>query len=107
MSTSHARAVVRQRGTALLAVPAAVAATPSPLGIAPQARGDLTTLAAVEHDPVIIIPGTLGCTTHPVILWNNGARSKLDRYLPLLNHLAPHNFTIAAEGNAGNAGPMP
>ncbi|GAA2638717.1 acetylxylan esterase [Actinomadura fulvescens] len=52
-------------------------------------------------------PGTLGCTTHPVILWNNGAISKLDRYAPLLNHLASHGFIIAAaEGNSGTAGPI-
>ncbi|MEV6714685.1 hypothetical protein AB0M48_21930 [Lentzea sp. NPDC051208] len=51
--------------------------------------------------------GTLGCTTHPVVLWNNGARSGLDRYVPLLNHLASHGFIVAAaEGNAGNGGPM-
>ena len=179
MSTSHARAVVRQRGTALLAVPAAVAATLSLLGIAPQARGDLaspaqgkvslyfhsdfpndtgvfnqiktvitehenqkptttsnpTTTTATPTSPcstvdgrwdaagpfavtsasngrgtTVVRPvalGTLGCTTHPAILWNNGARSKLDRYLPLLNHLASHGFIVAAaEGNAGNAGPM-
>ena len=52
-------------------------------------------------------PGTLGCTTHPVVLWNNGAKSKLDRYMPLLTHLASHGFIVAAaEGNAGNAAPM-
>ena len=48
-------------------------------------------------------PGTLGCTTHPVVLWNNGARSGLDRYVPLLNHLASHGFIVAAaEGNTGS-----
>ncbi|MGX7829721.1 poly(ethylene terephthalate) hydrolase family protein [Actinokineospora sp. 24-640] len=51
--------------------------------------------------------GTLGCATHPVVLWNNGARSGLDRYVPLLNHLASHGFVVAAaEGNAGTGGPM-
>ncbi|WHT21866.1 dienelactone hydrolase family protein [Crossiella sp. CA-258035] len=51
--------------------------------------------------------GTLGCFKHPVLLWNNGAVSKLDRYAPLLNHLASHGFIVAAaEGNAGTGGPM-
>jgi hypothetical protein len=54
-----------------------------------------------------VAPGTLGCTTHPVVLWNNGARSGLERYVPLLNHLASHGFIVAAaEGNAGTGGPM-
>lgn len=51
--------------------------------------------------------GALGCTTHPVVLWNNGARSKLDRYMPLLNHLASHGFIVAAaEGNTGTGSAM-
>jgi hypothetical protein len=74
---------------------------PGPFAVTSASNGRGTTVVRP------VAPGTLGCTTHPVVLWNNGARSKLDRYLPLLNHLASHGFIVAAaEGNAGNGGPM-
>ncbi len=76
-------------------------ATAGPFAVTSASNGRGTTV----FRPVAL--GTLGCTTHPVVLWNNGARSGLDRYVPLLNHLASHGFIIAAaEGNAGTGGPM-
>ncbi|WP_414939191.1 hypothetical protein [Amycolatopsis sp. cmx-11-51] len=75
--------------------------TAGPFAVTSASNGRGTTVVRPVN------PGTLGCTTHPVVLWNNGAKSKLDRYLPLLNHLASHGFVVAAaEGNAGNAAPM-
>ncbi|UVS78532.1 hypothetical protein [Actinokineospora sp. UTMC 2448] len=74
---------------------------PGPFAVTSASNGRGTTVVRP------VAPGTLGCTTHPVVLWNNGARSKLDRYMPLLNHLASHGFIVAAaEGNAGNGAPM-
>ncbi len=76
-------------------------AAPGPFAVSSASNGRGTTV----FRPTDL--GTLGCTTHPVILWNNGARSGLDRYAPLLNHLASHGFIVAAaEGNAGTGGPM-
>ncbi|MEJ2854244.1 MULTISPECIES: poly(ethylene terephthalate) hydrolase family protein [unclassified Saccharothrix] len=75
--------------------------TAGPFAVTSASNGRGTTVVR----PVAL--GTLGCTTHPVVLWNNGARSGLDRYMPLLNHLASHGFIVAAaEGNAGNGAPM-
>ncbi|MFI9811904.1 poly(ethylene terephthalate) hydrolase family protein [Saccharothrix variisporea] len=75
--------------------------TAGPFAVTSASNGRGTTVVR----PVAL--GSLGCTAHPVVLWNNGAKSKLDRYMPLLNHLASHGFIVAAaEGNAGDRGPM-
>ncbi|WP_414937150.1 hypothetical protein [Amycolatopsis sp. cmx-11-51] len=75
--------------------------TAGPFAVTSASNGRGTTVVRPVN------PGTLGCTTHPVVLWNNGAQSKLDRYLPLLNHLASHGFVIAAaEGNTGTGTAM-
>ncbi|MFI9813884.1 poly(ethylene terephthalate) hydrolase family protein [Saccharothrix variisporea] len=71
-------------------------ATAGPFAVTSASNGRGTTVVR----PVAL--GTLGCTAHPVVLWNNGARSHLDRYMPLLDHLASHGFIVAAaEGNTG------
>ncbi|MEJ2857561.1 MULTISPECIES: poly(ethylene terephthalate) hydrolase family protein [unclassified Saccharothrix] len=71
-------------------------AATGPFAVTSASNGRGTTVVR----PVAL--GTLGCTTHPVVLWNNGARSGLGRYMPLLNHLASHGFIVAAaEGNTG------
>src|SRR3954452_3305415 len=40
--------------------------------------------------------GTLGCTTHPVILWGNGTGTTPSTYDALLRHWASHGFIVAA-----------
>ena len=40
--------------------------------------------------------GTLGCTTHPVILWGNGTGTTPTTYDALLRHWASHGFIVAA-----------
>ncbi|MER7110043.1 hypothetical protein [Streptomyces sp. NPDC000229] len=51
-------------------------AAPGPFAVSSASNGRGTTV----FRPADL--GTLGCTTHPVVLWNNGARSGLDRYAP-------------------------
>src|SRR2546423_3878098 len=46
--------------------------------------------------------GTLGCTTHPVILWGNGTGATPSFYDALLRHWASHGFIVAA-ANTGMA----
>src|SRR3954468_3041397 len=40
--------------------------------------------------------GTLGCTTHPVVLWGNGTGASPSNYDALLRHWASHGFIVAA-----------
>jgi dienelactone hydrolase len=40
--------------------------------------------------------GTLGCTTHPVIIWGNGTGTAPSMYDGLLRHWASHGFIVAA-----------
>ena len=52
--------------------------------------------------------GTLGCTTHPVIIWGNGTGTTPASYDVLLRHWASHGFVIAAANTtqAGNGREM-
>ena len=52
--------------------------------------------------------GTLGCTTHPVIIWGNGTGTTPDSYDTLLRHWASHGFIVAAADTtqAGNGREM-
>jgi dienelactone hydrolase len=40
--------------------------------------------------------GTLGCTSHPVVLWGNGTGASPSNYDGLLRHWASHGFIVAA-----------
>ncbi|MGH3712758.1 MAG: hypothetical protein ACRDT4_04760 [Micromonosporaceae bacterium] len=47
--------------------------------------------------------GSLGCTTHPVIIWGNGTFGVTSAWDGLLRHLASHGFIVAA-ANTGQSG---
>jgi S-formylglutathione hydrolase FrmB len=57
------------------------------------------TVAPGGNDTTIYRPtqlATLGCTTHPVVLWGNGTGASPSNYDALLRHWASHGFIVAA-----------
>src|SRR4051794_17133954 len=65
-------------------------AAPGPFAVSVGPGGNDTTI----YRPAQL--GTLGCTTHPVILWGNGTGTTPSTYDALLRHWASHGFIVAA-----------
>jgi hypothetical protein len=65
-------------------------AGPGPFAVTTQATGGGQTI----YRPAQL--GTLGCTTHPVVLWGNGTGASPANYDALLRHWASDGFIVAA-----------
>ena len=76
-------------------------AGPGPFAVTRESTGAGTTI----FRPTAL--GSLGCGTHPVILWGNGAAASPSNYAALLTHFASHGFIVAAsEGRSSDPQPM-
>src|SRR3954468_8357049 len=65
-------------------------AAAGPFAVTTQATGSGQTI----YRPAQL--GTLGCTTHPVVLWGNGTGASPANYDGLLRHWASEGFIVAA-----------
>ncbi len=76
-------------------------AGPGPFAVTQESNGAGTTIFRPTN------LGSLGCGTHPVILWGNGTLATPSSYAVLLNHFASHGFIVAAsEGQSADPKPM-